>query len=56
MVRRGLAILLEPWEDVQVVGEAADGAEAVALAQRLQPDVILMDIVMPGADGLAAIE
>jgi DNA-binding NarL/FixJ family response regulator len=54
LLRSGLRILLEGQEDLVVVGEAADGAEAVALARRLEPDVILMDISMPGVDGLAA--
>jgi NarL family two-component system response regulator LiaR len=56
VVRRGLTTLLVPRNGMQVIGEAADGAEAVALAQSLQPDVILMDMVMPGMDGVTAIE
>ena len=52
--RRGLRALLETSEEVQVVGEAADGAEAVAVALRLQPDVILMDLTMPGTGGVQA--
>ena len=55
VVRRGLASLLVPRNGMQVVGEAADGVEAVTLAQELQPDVILMDMVMPHKDGLTAI-
>lgn len=56
VVRRGLRSLLKPRHGMEVVGEAADGVEAVALARELQPDVILMDLVMPHKDGLAAIE
>jgi DNA-binding NarL/FixJ family response regulator len=54
LVRAGLRTLLESDDDLQVVGEAADGAEAVALARATRPDVVLMDIRMPGQDGLAA--
>jgi DNA-binding NarL/FixJ family response regulator len=54
LVRAGLRTLLESDHDLQVVGEAADGAEAVALARAARPDVVLMDIRMPGLDGLAA--
>ena len=52
--RRGLRALLDATPDIEVVGEAADGAEAVALAERLQPDVVLMDLQMPGVDGIEA--
>jgi len=55
VVRRGLSSLLIPRNGMQVVGEAADGVEAVALAQELQPDVILMDMAMPHKDGVTAI-
>ena len=51
MVRRGLATLLVPRNGMEVVGEAATGTEAVALARTLQPDVILMDLIMPEMDG-----
>lgn len=54
LARAGLRGLLEGEHGLQVVGEAADGREAVALCQRLQPDVVLMDLRMPGLDGLAA--
>jgi RNA polymerase sigma factor (sigma-70 family) len=54
LLRSGLRILLEGQEDLVVVGEAADGGEAVALARLLEPDVILMDLSMPGVDGLSA--
>ena len=54
IVREGLETLLSEEPDVAVVGQAASGAEALAQAARLQPDVILMDLVMPGLDGIAA--
>jgi DNA-binding NarL/FixJ family response regulator len=56
LVRAGFASLLDGEPDIEVVGEAGDGAEAIASAQRLVPDVVLMDIRMPGTDGLAATE
>lgn len=54
MVRSGIAMLLAVHADLQIVGEAAAGEEAVALAHELTPDVVLMDINMPGLDGVAA--
>jgi DNA-binding NarL/FixJ family response regulator len=54
LVRGGFRALLDAREDIEVVGEAADGHEALALARSLLPDVILMDIRMPGLDGLEA--
>ncbi len=53
-MRAGFAALLDAQHDMQVVGEAADGAEAMRLAREQVPDVVLMDIRMPGTDGLAA--
>ena len=52
-VRQGLRIRLVLEPDVEVVGEAGDGAEAISLAQSLRPDVILMDVRMPGVDGIS---
>ena len=54
LVRAGFRALLDAQHDIEVVGEAADGDEAVRLAARERPDVVLMDIRMPGTDGLAA--
>ncbi len=54
LVRQGLRVLLEVHPDLAVVGEAADGAEAVARAAALRPDVIVMDVRMPGTDGITA--
>ncbi|MGH3209047.1 MAG: response regulator [Trebonia sp.] len=54
LIRAGFRVLLEAADDIQVVGEAVNGDEAVALAKSERPDVILMDIRMPGTDGLTA--
>jgi len=53
-VRRGLAVFLELWDDFLLVGEADNGEKAVALVEKLQPHVILMDLVMPVMDGVTA--
>jgi DNA-binding NarL/FixJ family response regulator len=54
LVRAGFAALIDAQDDMAVVGQAGDGAEAVRLVGELRPDVVLMDIRMPGTDGLAA--
>jgi DNA-binding NarL/FixJ family response regulator len=54
LVRRGFRMVLEIEPDLEVVGEAGDGDEAVAEARRLRPDVVLMDVRMPGTDGIEA--
>ena len=54
LIREGLTIILDSQSDIRVVGQAADGREAISLASRLQPDVILMDIKMPRMDGIKA--
>ena len=54
LVRAGLQSLVDSTDDLVVVGAASDGAEAVALAAELQPDVVLMDLSMPGMDGIEA--
>ncbi len=54
LVREGFQLLLSRAKDIQVVGEARDGKEAVELAERLSPDVVLMDITMPRMNGIQA--
>ena len=54
MVRRGLATFLKVYDDLELVGEASDGQEAVQLCDQYHPDVVLMDMVMPGMDGASA--
>lgn len=56
LVRAGLTFMLGGADDIEIVGEAADGAQAEALVDRTRPDVVLMDIRMPAVDGLAATE
>ncbi|WP_262281809.1 response regulator transcription factor [Micromonospora sp. MA102] len=54
LIRAGLAMVIDARPDLTVVGEAADGVEAVAVANRTRPDVVLMDVRMPRLDGIAA--
>ncbi len=54
LVRAGFRMILDAEEDIEVAGEAADGAEAIEEAQRLRPDVVLMDVRMPQMDGIEA--
>jgi DNA-binding NarL/FixJ family response regulator len=54
MVRRGMRDFLALHDDLEVVGEAADGAEAIAQAAELVPDIVVMDLLMPGVDGIEA--
>jgi two-component system, NarL family, response regulator YdfI len=56
IIRQGLRLILETEADFELVGEAGDGAEAVRLCAELKPEVVLMDLRMPGMDGLTAIE
>nr|WP_211225494.1 response regulator transcription factor [Amycolatopsis nigrescens] len=56
LVRSGLTMMLGGADDIRVLGEAADGAEVPAMVEKHRPDVVLMDIRMPGLDGLAATE
>ena len=55
VVRQGLRTFLDLQDDIEVVGEAADGEEALAAAERLAPDVVLVDLVMPKLDGIEVI-
>jgi DNA-binding NarL/FixJ family response regulator len=52
VVRQGLRVLLEAEPDFRIIGEAADSLEAVQLIERLQPDVLVLDLIMPGLSGL----
>src|SRR5690606_22344286 len=54
LIRVGFRLVLEAEEDIEVVGEAGDGAAAIAAVEQLEPDVVLMDVRMPGTDGIAA--
>jgi DNA-binding NarL/FixJ family response regulator len=56
VVRKGMRAFLDLLADIEIVGEAGDGSEALAMARRLEPDVILMDLLMPVMGGLTAIE
>jgi DNA-binding NarL/FixJ family response regulator len=54
LVRRGFRLILEIEPDLEIVGEASGGAEAVSMCREIRPDVVLMDVRMPGVDGIAA--
>lgn len=56
MVRRGLAAILSVYDDLELVGETGDAEEAIGLCAQLQPDVVLMDLLLPGMDGANATE
>ena len=56
VVRSGLSTVLSVYDDLRLVGEAGDGEEAIRLCERLQPDVVLMDLLMPKMDGVTAIK
>src|SRR6478672_2807484 len=56
LVRRTLKQILSAYKDLEVVGEAANGEEAMSAVDRLQPDVVVMDIRMPAFDGIAAVQ
>jgi len=56
LIRQGLRLILETEPDLELIGEAADGKEALNLCKKLKPDVVLMDLRMPNMDGLTAIE
>jgi NarL family two-component system response regulator YdfI len=56
IIRQGLRLILETEDDFTLVGEACDGAEALSLCAELHPEVVLMDLRMPGMDGITAIE
>jgi NarL family two-component system response regulator LiaR len=55
VVRQGLRLMLEQRPDLEVVGEGADAAQAIALARDLVPDIVLLDLLLPGADGVSAV-
>jgi NarL family two-component system response regulator YdfI len=56
VVREGLRLILETADDIEIAGEAVDGAECLALVSKLKPDLILMDLQMPRMDGITAID
>jgi two-component system, NarL family, response regulator LiaR len=56
IVRQGMKAYLQEFEDIRVIGEAADGGKAVQLVEQLQPDVVLIDLLMPGTNGIETIQ
>lgn len=54
LIRKGFRVILDAEPDIEVAGEAGDGATAVSMCTELRPDVVLMDVRMPGRDGIAA--
>ena len=56
LVREGIRALLEKGDDIKVIGEAADGLQALELVQTLEPNVLVMDIAMPRMNGVQAVE
>jgi NarL family two-component system response regulator LiaR len=56
MVRRGLAVFFETFDDLTLIGEASNGEEAISACETLQPDVVLMDLMLPETDGITATE
>lgn len=54
LLRAGLTMLIEVADDIEIIGEASNGTEAISLARQLEPDIVLMDIQMPETDGIAA--
>jgi DNA-binding NarL/FixJ family response regulator len=55
LFRSGLRYIIEKWDDFSIIGEASDGLEALDLARQLCPDLVLMDVAMPGMDGIEAV-
>ena len=56
LVRRGIRLFLEPEKDIEVIGEASDGPDAVAKIATLRPELLFLDIQMPGFDGFEVLE